>query len=60
MNIIEAQSYVTTAITEIMDEDADAFDIPSIMTEAYDLQGSWDLNVMPPSELDSIIKNHRI
>lgn len=60
MNVIEAQHFITVTIESIKDESTDQFDVPSIMTEARDLQGSWDVNMMPPSELDSIIENHRI
>ena len=59
MNVIEAQAYITETIESIMDENSDDFDMATLLTELHDLQGSWDFNVIPESELILVIETHR-
>lgn len=59
MNVIEAQAFVTETIENIMEESVENFDMATLMDELHDLQGSWDINVIPESELILVIETHK-
>lgn len=59
MNVIEAQAYLTETIEIVMEESVEDFDMATLLDELHDLQGSWDFNVIPESELILVIETHR-
>lgn len=59
MNVIEAQAFITETIETVMDENSDDFDMATILTELYDLQGSWDFTSLTEAELIRVIEQHK-